>query len=45
MAVKHSPFDRFLLILNGLFLTVAVLLIVVPLVTSWWRHLWIRPCC
>ncbi|MGG4044132.1 carbohydrate ABC transporter permease [Paenibacillus favisporus] len=32
MAVKHSPFDRFLLILNGLFLTVAVLLIVVPLV-------------
>lgn len=32
MAVKHSPFDRFLLILNGLFLTVAVLLIVVPLI-------------
>ncbi|WP_433615988.1 carbohydrate ABC transporter permease [Paenibacillus cellulositrophicus] len=32
MAVKHSPFDRFLLILNGLFLTVAVLLIIVPLV-------------
>ncbi|MBJ9991016.1 carbohydrate ABC transporter permease [Paenibacillus sp. S28] len=32
MAVKQSPFDRFLLILNGLFLTVAVLLIVVPLV-------------
>ncbi len=30
MAVKNSPFDRFLLVLNGLFLTLAVLVVVVP---------------
>ncbi|OWR30906.1 sugar ABC transporter permease [Saccharibacillus sp. O23] len=30
MAVKNSPFDRFLLVLNGLFLLLAVLVVVVP---------------
>ncbi|MCV4232188.1 carbohydrate ABC transporter permease [Virgibacillus sp. LDC1] len=32
MAVKHSRFDRFLLSLNAIFLTLAVLVVVVPLV-------------
>ncbi|WP_106766092.1 carbohydrate ABC transporter permease [Paenibacillus faecalis] len=32
MAVKHSRFDRFLLTLNAIFLTLAILIIVVPLV-------------
>lgn len=32
MAVKHSRFDRFLLTIIGIFLTLAVLIVVVPLV-------------
>ncbi|CAM4167099.1 carbohydrate ABC transporter permease [Saccharibacillus endophyticus] len=32
MTVKNTPFDRFLLVLNGLFLTLAVLVVVVPFV-------------
>ena len=32
MAVKHSRFDRFLLSLNAIFLTLAVLVVIVPLV-------------
>ncbi|NGZ75095.1 carbohydrate ABC transporter permease [Saccharibacillus alkalitolerans] len=32
MTVKNTPFDRFLLLLNGLFLTLAVLVVVVPFV-------------
>ncbi|MUT65792.1 carbohydrate ABC transporter permease [Paenibacillus sp. NEAU-GSW1] len=31
MTIKHSGFDRFLLFINGVFLTIAVLLVVVPL--------------
>lgn len=31
MPIKHSPFDRFLLKLNGLFLILAVLVVVIPL--------------
>jgi putative aldouronate transport system permease protein len=31
MAIKHSRLDRLLLILNGIFLTLAVLIVVVPL--------------
>jgi ABC-type sugar transport system, permease component len=31
MTIKHSRLDRFLLILNGIFLTLAVLVVVIPL--------------